>query len=46
MPYKITKVKGKNLYQVKNIDTGRIFAKHTTKDKAIKQIRLLHLLEK
>lgn len=36
MPIKIRKIRNKNLYTVKDAD-GRVFAKGTTKDKAIKQ---------
>jgi hypothetical protein len=46
MHYVIRKVKNKNLYSVKNRDTGVVHSKGTTKKKAIKQIRLLFLLER
>ncbi len=45
MPYKISKVRNQNCWQVKNIDTGAIKAKFTTLDKAKAQVRLLHSLE-
>ena len=45
MPYQITKLKGKNLYQVKNLDSNKIIAKHTTLEKAKAQIRLLHMID-
>lgn len=44
MPYKITKLTN-NKYQVKNIKTGDILAKGTSKIKAEKQIKLLNFLE-
>lgn len=44
MPYIIKKIKGK--YQVKNIDTGKIKAYHTTKEKAEAQIRLLEYVDR
>ena len=45
MPYIIRKNKKTGLYTVKNADTGRVFAKNTTKEHAEAQIRLLHSLE-
>jgi hypothetical protein len=44
MPYKITKLVN-NKFQVKNVKTGDILAKGTTKIKAEKQIKLLNFLE-
>ena len=44
MPYKINKIAGG--YQVKNLESGRILAKKTTKSKAEAQIRLLNLIDK
>lgn len=41
MPYKTRKVRGKNCYKVYKPSNGKIFAKCTTKDKALKQMRLL-----
>ena len=43
MPYKI--VKGKLGYTVKNKDTGKVYAKHTTLANAEAQIRLLHAID-
>jgi hypothetical protein len=43
MPYLIKKVG--RYFQVSNADTGKIYAKHTTKQKAEAQIRLLHAIE-
>lgn len=42
MPYEKKKVDG---YQVRNKDTGKVHAKHTTKAKAEAQIRLMHGVE-
>jgi hypothetical protein len=41
MPYVIRKVRGRNLYSVKNPVTGKIHSKATTKKKAEAQVRLL-----
>ena len=41
MPYKTRKVRGKNCYKVYKPSNGKIFAKCTTKDQALKQMRLL-----
>jgi hypothetical protein len=43
MPYKLEK-KGKK-YSVQNTESGKVFAKSTTKAKADAQIRLLEMLE-
>lgn len=43
MPYKIQKVG--TAYQVVNADTGKVYAKHTTRAKAQAQVRLLHAKE-
>lgn len=45
MPYAVLKT-GKGSYSVINKNTGHIFAKHTTKQKAEAQVRLLHSKEK
>jgi hypothetical protein len=45
MPYKIIK-KPNGKYKVKNLHSGKIIAKNTTKVKAEKQIKLLHYLDK
>ena len=45
MPYRTTKLKNGG-YQVKNISSGRIISKKTTKIKAAKQISLLNSLDK
>ena len=41
MPYVIRKVRGRNLYSVKNPVTGKVHSKATTKKKAQAQVRLL-----
>ena len=43
MPYHIESVNG--AYRVKNVETGRVAAKHTTKAKAERQERLLRGVE-
>jgi len=45
MPYKIRKSRKTGLYKVVNADTGKVYAKDTTKEKAEAQVRLLHSLE-
>ena len=44
MPYAIRKVRNKDKYRVINLDTGKIYAKQTTKEKAMKQLSLLNSL--
>lgn len=39
------KIPKKDLYKVINKDTKRIISKHTTKEKALKQIRLLNYID-
>jgi len=43
MPYKI--VRNGTKYSVINLDTGHVYSKHTTKDKADRQLKLLHAIE-
>ncbi len=45
MPYVIRKIRGRDLYTVKNKETGRIISKHTTLNKAKAQIRLLNSIK-
>lgn len=45
MPYQIIKLPKKDLYKVINKETKRVIAKHTTKEKALKQIRLLNYID-
>ena len=45
MPYKIYKLPNRELYRVKNMDTGEILSKGTTKEKAEAQVRLLYKIE-
>jgi hypothetical protein len=42
MPYKMIKLRDKNLYKVINSVTGEVHAKGTTRRKAEAQIRLLN----
>ena len=46
MPWKIRKLRNKDLYQVKNSKTDEIHSKHTTLQNAKKQVRLLYMIEK
>jgi len=46
MPYAIRRLPHSNLYKVYNLDTGRIYAKHTSKQRAEAQLRLLISLNK
>lgn len=45
MVYKIRKVKGKELFSVKNAETGKIHAHATTKANAKKQVKLLQAID-
>jgi hypothetical protein len=44
MPYQIKKLKD-NFFEVKNLDSNKIIAKHTTLKKAKAQVRLLHMID-
>lgn len=44
MPYKINQVMGG--FEVVNKATGEVHAKHTTRDRAEAQVRLLHAVER
>ena len=46
MPFKIRKLRNKDLYQVKNTKTAEVHSKHSTLQDAKKQVRLLYMLEK
>ena len=46
MPYKIVKVRNKECYKVVNINNGYEHSKCTTREKAQKQVNLLHRYEK
>jgi hypothetical protein len=46
MPFKIRKLRNKDLYQVKNTKTGQIHSKHSTLSDAKKQVRLLYMIDK
>lgn len=45
MPYVIRKIRNKELYSVKNLLTGVVHSYGTTKNKALKQVKLLHMKE-
>lgn len=45
MPYQIRKVRGKELFSVKNVETGKIHAHATTKANAKKQVKLLQAID-
>ena len=45
MPYYTRKVRNKPCYRVSNRKTKRVFAKCTTRKRAVKQMRLLRALE-
>lgn len=45
MPFKIRKLRGKDLFSVVNANTGFKHAKGTTKDKAQRQVKLLRANE-
>lgn len=44
MPYQIRKLRGKELYSVKNKDTGEVHSQHTSLDNAKKQVKLLYMI--
>ena len=46
MPYKLRKIRNKDLYKVYNTETKKIHSKATSLDKAKAQIRILNQLEK
>ena len=46
MPYKLFKIRNKDLYKVVNSKTGKIHSSGTTKDKAKAQVRLLENIER
>lgn len=45
MPYEAIKLPGSSFYKVRNIKSGDVLAKKTTKTKAEKQLRLLRAIE-
>ena len=45
MPYSMRKVNGKSCYKVTNRRTKRVFSKCTSKESAIKQMRLLRAIQ-
>ena len=42
MPYSVKKVRNKNCYSVKNRYTNKVHSKCTSREKAMRQLRLLH----
>jgi hypothetical protein len=46
MPYELIKIPKKPFYKVRNVESGKVKAKKTTKENAEKQIRLLNTIEK
>ena len=45
MPYKTRKVRNRNCYKVYKPSNGKVFAKCTSKKKAIKQMNLLRAIQ-
>ena len=45
MPYVIRKLPNKERFRVFNKSTGKVYAKATTKKRALRQIRLLHMID-
>jgi hypothetical protein len=45
MPYEAIKLPRSSFYRVRNIKSGDVLAKKTTKEKAEKQLRLLRAIE-
>ena len=45
MPYKMRKLPNKDLYKVYNTDTKKVYAKGTSREKSIKQLRYLRGIE-
>ncbi len=45
MPIVVRKIRKKNLYSVKNKDTGHIHSKGSTLENALKQQRLLNIID-
>lgn len=45
MPYSTRKVKNKNCYKVYNRKSGKVFSNCSTKENAMKQLRLLRAIE-
>ena len=46
MPYQIRKVRNKKCYSVKNKKNGKIRARCATKKNALKQVRLLYMVDR
>jgi len=45
MPYRSRKVRGKTCYRVTNKENKKVFAKCTTKENAMKQMKLLRAIQ-
>ena len=45
MPYQIRKIRNQNFYTVTNKISGRVHSKHTTKQNAEKQVRLMETID-
>jgi 16S rRNA U1498 N3-methylase RsmE len=45
MPYEVRKVEGEDKWEVVNKDSGDVKAKHTSKEKAEAQVKLLEGIE-
>jgi hypothetical protein len=45
MPYKIRRLPNKDIYKVYNSDTKEVYSKGSTYENAIKQVKLLLMLE-
>lgn len=45
MPYEVRKVEGEDKWEVVNKGSGDVKAKHTSKEKAEEQVKLLHGIE-
>ena len=46
MPYSIRKLPGKNLYRVRQMNSGKVVSKGTTLKKAQAQVRLLYMMNR
>lgn len=45
MPFQVRKLPNKDLYKVYNTNTKEVYSKGSTYDNALKQVKLLHMLE-
>jgi len=44
MPFVVRKIRNNNTYTVKNTVTGKVYSYHTTRSKALAQVRLMESL--